>query len=110
MVVSDPDAIVLLTVGSFLLTAELFAYSCVREHFCLKYELLYLQFELYGLQFELLLLQWESVPKKPSMDCKQRSSTVSKKAPAVCKKASPDPKGWFWWMFPGPHNLGQKPE
>ena len=54
----------LLTVRSLLLTAELFAYSCVWELFCLQLELSHLQLELFYFQLKLPCLQWESASNK----------------------------------------------
>ena len=84
------DAAFLLTVGSFLLTAEffclqlrlgaLFAYNL--GFFCLQFELLCQQLSFFAYNRKECL-------RSISTDCKQRSSTVSKKAPNASKKASP---------------------
>ena len=58
------DATFLLTVGSSLLTAELFSYSCVWELFCLQIERVLLTIRVLLLTVELLCLQWESLSKK----------------------------------------------
>ena len=77
------DAAFLLTVGSFLLTVELF---------CLQVPIL--AFLLTVGAFLLTVLAFFAYCGKVRLiralrDCKQRSSTVSKKAPTVSKKASP---------------------
>ena len=76
----------LLTLGSFLFTAEHFAYSCVWELFCLQFELVYLQVELLCLQLSFFAYSGKVCLRSTSTDCKQRSSTVSKKS--NCKKKS----------------------
>ena len=82
------DAAYLLIIGSFLLTVELL---------CLQ--LTILAFLLTSLAFT---YSWSSFAYNGKVrliralrDCKQRSLTVSKKAPTVSKKASPIPEGYF---------------
>ena len=58
------DVAFLLTVGSFLLTAEFFAYNCVWELFCLQLELVYLHFELFCLHMSFFAYSGKSVSKK----------------------------------------------
>ena len=73
------DAAYLLTIGSFLLTAELFiTYSCVWEALLLALEALLLTVD-FLLTIEVLCLQW---------DYQQRNSAVSKETPTASKQAS----------------------
>ena len=62
-------AFLLLTAGSFLLTTELFLLT--------------------DLQLEFFACNGKGPLISTSTDCKQRSSTVSKKTPTISKKASP---------------------
>ena len=67
-----------------------FTYSCAWELFCLQFELFYLQFELLCLQlFFFASYSGKVCLRSTSTDCKERSSTVSKKALTVSRKASP---------------------
>ena len=84
------DAAFLLTVGSFLLTVELFYLQLT----ILASLLTILAFLLTALAFLLtvgafLLTSGKVRLIRALRDCKQRSSTVSKKAPTASKKASP---------------------
>ena len=81
----------LLAVGSFLLTAELlfFAYKCAWELICLLFEFLTLQFLLFCSQLNFFAYSGEVCLRSTPTDCKQRSSTVSKKSPTVSNNASP---------------------
>ena len=72
----------LLTIGSFLLAAELFCLQLCLGAFLLTIEPFYLQLSFFACSGKACL-------RSSSTDCKQRSSTVSKKAPTVSKKASP---------------------
>ena len=76
-------------VAGFLLTVELFYFQWYLGAFCLQLELFCLQLELLFLQLELLCLQWQIRRISTSMDCQQRSSIVSKKAPTVSQKSFP---------------------
>ena len=77
-----------LTVGSFLVTVELLCLQLCFGAF------LHLEFFTYSWSFFCLQLSFFAYSRKrrlisTSMDCKQRSSTVSKKAPTVgCKQRS----------------------
>ena len=85
------DAAFLLTVGSSLLTVALLCFSCVWELFCLQFDPSYIQLELFCFQLELFAYSGgESESNKHIKDCKQRGSTVSKKAPNVRKKDLPN--------------------
>ena len=67
--------------GAFLLTVVF------GESLYLQLELSHLQLELLCLQLELFAYGWKARPISTLlMDCKQGTSTVSKKAPAVSKK------------------------
>ena len=83
------DAAFLLTVGSFLLTVELFYLQSIIVASILTVGALLLTVLAFFLQLEHFCLQWESASNKGLRDCKQRSLTVSKKAPTVSKKTSP---------------------
>ena len=81
----------LLTVRSFLLTVELFCLQLTSlafftynwSFFAYNFSFLYLQLELFfAYNGKVRLI-------RALTDCKQRSLTVSKKAPTVSKKASP---------------------
>ena len=84
------DAVFLLTVGSFLLTVELFYLQVTR--------LVYLQLELFCFDnFSFFAYNWSFCAYSGKVrliralrDYKQRSSTVSKQAPTVSGKASPN--------------------
>ena len=85
------DAAFLLTVGSFLLTVELFYLQSTSLAFLLTIG----AFSLTVL-FSFFTYSWSLFPYSGKVrliralrDCKQRSLTVSKKAPTVSKKASP---------------------
>ena len=65
------------------LQLSFFAYSCVWELFCL-------QFELFCLQLSFFAYSGKGHLTSTSTDRKQRSSTVTKKAPTVSKNASPE--------------------
>ena len=90
------DAAFLLTVGSFLLTVELFDLQLTILASLLTigaFLLTVLAFFAYSWSFfaysgKVLLI-------RALRDCKQRSLTVSEKAPTVSKKASPDFGGLF---------------
>ena len=83
MAAISKDAAFLLTVGGILLTAE---------HLCLQlcFGTFWLTIGAFLLTVELLCLQWELRLISTSIDCKQRSSSASRKAPIASKKASPD--------------------
>ena len=77
---SKTDAAFLLTVGSFLLTAERFAYSCVWELFCLQFlsfllpvRASFFQFELFCSQLSFFAYNGQVCLRNTSTDCKQRS-------------------------------------
>ena len=80
------DAAFLLTIGSFLLTVELF-YLQLR---ILAFLLTIGAFFAYSFSFFTHSWSYGKVRRIRTLrDCKQRSLTVSKKAPTVSKKASP---------------------
>ena len=92
--VQDEDATFLLTVGSFLLTVELFFYFQLtivvsllkaRAFSLTSLAFFYLQSELFAYRGKVRMIS-------ASRDCKQRSLTVSKRAPTVSKKSFPRPK------------------
>ena len=58
----------------------------VLELFCLQFELVCLQLELFRLQLSFFTYSGKVRLINTLTDCKQRSSTVSKKAPTVSKK------------------------
>ena len=73
-----------LTVGSFLLSAELFAYSCVWELLCLRFELFFAySSSFFSYNWSFLAYSGKVRLRSTSSDCKQRSSTVSRKAPIL---------------------------
>ena len=84
------DAAFLLTVGSFLLTVELFLLAI--DNFCsCTYS-----WSFFGYNFSFFTYSWSFFAYNGKVrlirafrDCKQRSLTVSKKAPTVSQKASP---------------------
>ena len=83
-----PDAAFLLTVGSFLLTVELFY---------LQFSFFTYSWSFFAYSFSFLAYSWSFFAYNAKVrliralrDCKQRSLTVSKKAPTVSEKASPD--------------------
>ena len=97
------SAVFLLTAGSFLLTAELFCLQLYLGAFWLTVWV----FFAYSSSFFCLQLSFFSCNGKvclrsTSTDCKQRSSTVSKKAPTASKKASPE----TLWMVQGNYGTG----
>ena len=76
--------------GSFLLTTELFCLQLCLGVFCFShFEGFNLQFELFCLQLSFFAYCGKVCLSSTSTDCKQRSSTVSKKHPTVSKKTSP---------------------
>ena len=84
------DAAFLLTVGSFLLTVELFLLTV--DHF----SFFAYSWSFFAYSFSFLTYSWSFCAYSGKVrlvralrDCKQRSLTVSKKAPTVSKKASP---------------------
>ena len=85
------DAVFWLTVGSCLLTAELFYLQLTILAFYLQLELFWLQLELFCLQLELFFAYNGKVRLIRALsDCKQRGLTVSKKTLTVSNKASPE--------------------
>ena len=85
------DAAFLLTVGSFLLAVELFYLQLTIRAFLLIVGaclLTILAFFVYNWSF--FAYNWKVCLIRALRDCKQRSLTVSEKAPIVSKKASPD--------------------
>ena len=74
-----PDADFLLTVGSFLLTVELFYLQLTTLSFCLQLELFPLTISVFCLQLELFAYSGKVRLRSVLWDCKQRSLTVSKK-------------------------------
>ena len=68
------------------LQLSFFAYNCVWELFCLSF---YSQFELFCIQLSFFAHNGKVFLRSSSADCKQRSSTVSEKAPTVGKTAPP---------------------
>ena len=90
------DAAFLLTIGSFLLTSELFCLQLCLGAFSLTVRAVFLTVQAFLLTIELLCLQLSFFAysgkvciRSPSTDCKQRSSTVSKEAPTVSRKLPP---------------------
>ena len=75
-----------LQLEAFCFQLSFFAYNCVWELFCLQLELYYLQFELFCLQLSFFAYSGKVSLRNTSTDCKQRSSTVSKK---LVKKLPP---------------------
>ena len=63
-----------------------FAWSCVWKLFCLELEFIYLQLELFGLQSSFVAYSGKARLRSTSTDCKQESSSASKKAPTASKK------------------------
>ena len=84
------DAAFLLAVGSFLLTVELFYLQLRILSFLLTLGALLLTVLAFLLTIEASFAYSGKVCLIRALrDCKQRSLTVSKKAPTVSKKASP---------------------
>ena len=75
MYVIFSDAAFLLTIGSFLLTVGAFLLTVDN-------------FSFYAYSWSFFAYSGKVRLIRALRDCKQRSSTVSKKAPTVCKKAS----------------------
>ena len=86
------DAAFVLTIGSFLPTAELFAYSCVLALVLLTVSAFLLTIGLLCLQLSFFAYSGKVLLISTSTDCKQRSSTVSKTAPTLSKKNFPPTK------------------
>ena len=86
------DAAFLLTVGSFLLTMELFYLQLCLGALLLTVGASLLTIEVF------LTYRWEVQIRSTLMDCKQRSSTVSKKLRTVSKKLPPEV---FWRRVEG---------
>ena len=89
----NSDAAFLLTVGSFLLTIEFFLLTVDTFRF-FAYSL---SFSAYNFRFFAYSWSFSAYSGKVRLiralrDCKQRSLTVSKKAPTVSRKASPNKK------------------
>ena len=78
-----------LQLESFLLTAKLFYLQLSLGVFSLQVAHSYLCLELLYLQLELFAYNGKVPLRDTLTDCKQRSSTVSKKAPPVSERASP---------------------
>ena len=78
-----------LTVGSFLLTMELFTYSCVLGAFLLTIGAFWLTALAFLLTIELFACGGRVHVIRTLTNCKKRGSTVSRRAPTVSKKASP---------------------
>ena len=83
------DAAFLLTVGSFLLTGELFYLRMTSSAFLLTVGAFLLTALAPYLQLKLFCLQWQSASNKDLKGLQAKKLTVSKKAPTVSKKASP---------------------
>ena len=83
------DVAFLLTVGSFLLTVEPFYIQLPILDFYLQLEFVCLQLWLFTYSWSFFAYSGKVRLIRAVRDCKQRSSTVSKKAPTVSKKASP---------------------
>ena len=83
------DAIFLLALGSFLLTIQLPCLQWCFLAFLLTIGAIFLTTGALILQLKLFCLQWESMLRSSSMDCKQGSSTASKKARTGSRQASP---------------------
>ena len=84
------DAVCLLTVGSFLLTVELFLLTVDNFSFFTY------SWSSFAYSFSFCAYSWSFSAYSGKVrlirslrDCKQRSLTVSKKAPSVSKKTSP---------------------
>ena len=81
------DATVYLQLEASCLQWSFFTCNRVWELFCLHFERFYLQLELLCLQVKLFAYSGKVLLLiSCSMDCKQRTSTVSEKAPTVSKK------------------------
>ena len=92
------DLAFLLTVGSFLLTVELFYLQLTILAFLLTVGAFPLTFSAFYLQLELFAKSGKVRLISASRDCKQRSLTVSKKAATASKKASPNFKSLAGWI------------
>ena len=66
----EMDAAFLLTVGSFLLTAELFCLQLYLGAFCLQFEHFYLQLELFCSQLSFCAYSGRVCRRSTSTDCK----------------------------------------
>ena len=88
------DAAFLLTVGSFLLTVKLFLLtvgniSSNLAFFTYSWSLFADNFSFFTYSWSFFAYNGRVRLIRALRDCKQRSSTVSKKTPTVSKKASP---------------------
>ena len=89
---AKPDAVFLLTVGSFLLTEELFYLQLTKinfSFFAYSWSFFTYSFSFFTYSWSFFAYSGKVYLIRALRDCKQRSLTVSKKAPTVSKKASP---------------------
>ena len=86
----------MLTVGSFLLTVELFyLQSTISAFFAYSWSFFAYSLSLFAYNSSFFAYNGKVRPIRALRDCKQRSLTVGRKAPTVSKKASPVLNGFF---------------
>ena len=93
-----------LTVGSFLLTVELFYLQLtILSFFTYSWSSFAYSFSFFTYSWSFFAYSGKGRLIRALRDCKQRSLTVSKKAPTVSKKASPFPffpcEGFPFFVF-----------